>query len=352
MSVSVALLAAFHLLVNAIGSFLVGALVVGLAARAFRVGPGRVQQALFSIPFLKVVWDAAHGIPQGSYFWARLDGVEQRLGSFMAGAGFEVIVPRLHIAFASTTDRGKLASTVADFAAVGLSRHVAPRAPMVIAAVVLVIGAARVARRIARLVHGEGERDRLLVSARLIDTRSVRGREVSVLVSTRHHGAPFTGGLLRPYVCFPAATFAMLTPEGREAALLHELAHVAHRDLLLATVLDVLGDLLWFVPATRVVRRRFDAATEHLADRAAVRAGAAPVALATALLCVREALASDSTAAASALVRPRAELARRIEALLGRAPRPRLHLERAWVGALFIAWIAAVALRSTLGGHI
>ncbi|MFT3770274.1 MAG: M56 family metallopeptidase [Minicystis sp.] len=348
---TIALLAAFHLLVNAIGSFLVAAFIVALALRALRIGPGRAAQVAWSLPFLKVIWDAAHGIPADAFFWARLDGVQQRLGSFMAGAGVTYVVPKLQLALAALTDRGRLSSTMADLAAMVLDRRVSPRAPIVVAVALLAIGAARMAVRLARLVHGERERDRLHVSARLLDVRRVGRREVMVFASPAHRGAPFTGGLFRPYVCFPEATLATLTPAEREAALAHELGHVAHRDLLLATVLDLIGDVIWFVPFTRAVRRRFDASCEHLADRAALRAGASPVDLATALLRVRDAVACAPRAPASALVRPRAALARRIEAILGRAPRARLGLDRPWASALFLAWIAAATLLSTLCGH-
>jgi hypothetical protein len=124
---------------------------VAIAVRAFRIGPGRAAQVLWSVPFVKVVWEAAHGIPEGAFFWARLEGTQQRLGSFMVGAGLKYIVPLLSLGLAADTDHGRYPSTLGDLAAVFLSRRVAPGAPLVAAAALLGVGAARVAVRLVRL---------------------------------------------------------------------------------------------------------------------------------------------------------------------------------------------------------
>lgn len=349
--IRLALLAAFDLAINAIGSFLIATAVVGLAVLAFRIGPGRAARLLWSLPFVKTLWDAAHGIPDNAFFWARIEGTRQQLGSFFAGFGLHYVVPNMRIALAALTEKGRFPSTVADLAATALSRKVSPRAPLVVAAALLGIAALRIAWRIARIVSGERASLRLREEAVSLGQRVVGRRRVEVFVSSEHRGAPFTGGLFRAYVCFPRATWEMLSPGEREAALQHELAHVARRDLIVATVLDLAGDLLWFVPGTRFVRRRIDASTERLADAAAVRAGASPVDLAAALMSVREALAAGREAPVAALARPRSELAQRVAALLGRAPAPRLGFQRPWAAVLLSAWLAAVAMSSSLAGH-
>jgi Zn-dependent protease with chaperone function len=350
-----ALLAAFDLLLNAPGSFLVAALVVAVAVRLFRVGPGRAAQVLWAVPFVKTFFDAARGIPGDAFFWARFDGVVQRLGAFMAGGGFVFGVPTLQLRLGAVTEQGRYPSTVADLAATFLYRRVGPGAPAAVAVGLLAVAAARITARVGRLLVGEGERARLRAHARLLGTRRAGGREVEVFVSPEHRGAPFAGGVLRAYVCFPEAAFAALSPDERDAALEHELAHVAHRDLLLATALDLAGDVLWFVPGAGAVRRRFDAACEHLADGAAVRAGASPVSLAAALVRVHELVASHRAGPRMALLRPRSVLARRVAALLAPggpgAPGPRLGFQRRFAGPLLTGVIAAAALLSVLGGH-
>jgi beta-lactamase regulating signal transducer with metallopeptidase domain len=350
-SFSLPLYVAFDLVVNAVGSFAIAALIVALAVKATRLAPGRAAQALWAVPFAKVVWDAAQGIPGDAFFWVRLAGVRQRIGSFMVGGGMKAVVPAFHAAFAAITDVGKRPSTIGDYAAVFLTRRIGPSAPLVVAAAVLFVAAARLVLRSVRLVLGERELARLRARARLLEVRRVGPRRVEVFVSSDHRGAPFTGGVFSAYVCFPEATFEVLSLGERAASLEHELAHVAHRDLVLGTVLSLLEDVLWFVPGRAAVRRRFDTATEVLADRAAVNAGASPVDLAMALVRVHEALVATRAAPSTALIGFCSQLAERAARILGRAPRPRLGLDRPWAQALFAGWVAAAAIVSTLFGH-
>ena len=325
--------------------------VVALGVAALRIQPGRAARVLWSLPFAKAIWDAVHGIPADAFFWARIEGTRQTLGSFFAGAGLHLVVPSVRLGLAAITEKGRFPSTAADLVAGLLSRRVSPLAPAVIAALWIGVAFVRVGLRVSRIARGERVRLRLRAEAERLGDRFAGARRVEVFVSRAHVGAPFTGGLAQPYVCFPEATYALLSPDERAAALAHELAHVARRDLLVATALDLVGDLLWFVPGARLVRRRIDASTEYLADVAAVRAGASPLDLASALVRAREAIVRDTGALTAALVRPRSELARRVAALLGKAPRPRLGFGRPWAAALWTAWLAAIALTSTLAGR-
>ena len=67
-------------------------------------------------------------------------GTQQRLGSFMVGVGFEIVVPKIHIALGSLTDRGQFPSSAADLAAGLLSRRVSPVAPVVVAGATIAEG--------------------------------------------------------------------------------------------------------------------------------------------------------------------------------------------------------------------
>ncbi len=347
-----ALRVAFDLLVNALGSFGVGALFAALACAVLRPGPGRRAQLLWAIPFAKVVVDAAHGIPEDAFFWARATGVPHSQGSLRLGFGVaHFFVPEVQVGLAAATQRGALESTWADYAAMFCKKHGAPWAPALLAALVLGVGVALVARRLLRLVAGERSRARLRGHATLLDVRRLgrARREVEVFLSTEHEGAPFTGGLLRPYVCFPARTFAALSPAEREAALAHELGHVAGHDLALFTALGVLRDILWFVPGAGAVARRIEASAEHLADRAAVRSGASALDLASALVRTATLLVAGKAQATPALAGRGSQLARRVRALTAGAHRA--SRSRQIAGALACAWVIAAALSSTFAGH-
>src|SRR5262249_55153718 len=78
--------------------------------------------------------------------------------------------------------------------------------------------------------------------------RRMGGRNVTILVSNRVAGSPFTGGIFAPYVAFPEQVWERFCAEERRAALAHELAHVAEHHLLTTTLAGVVRDLFWFIP--------------------------------------------------------------------------------------------------------
>lgn len=80
--------------------------------------------------------------------------------------------------------------------------------------------------------------------------------------------SPAVWGVVRPVVLLPDD----LVPEHLDAALAHELAHVARRDLIAARLWALAHLLFWFQPLLIVARRRADAVRELACDRAAVRA--------------------------------------------------------------------------------
>lgn len=94
---------------------------------------------------------------------------------------------------------------------------------------------------------------------------------------------PLVKGSKRPILILPPDFFD--TPEQeREALILHELAHVLRRDYLCNLQHRLLLAGLWFQPAAWALLRRLGRDRELLCDQLAVERGAAPVALARALL--------------------------------------------------------------------
>jgi beta-lactamase regulating signal transducer with metallopeptidase domain len=184
-------------------------------------------------------------------------------------------------------------------------------------------------RRFARRMRA------LRAAALRIDTRFVGCRRVPVLISREYDGPPFTAGLLRPYVLLPARGVRGLREEQRRAVIEHELAHVRHLDVLLVGALLYVSAFFWFLPGVSWLVARIRALVEQSADDAAVRAGVDPVALASALVEVAEALTFA----------PEAELAvgRSRRALLARATRL-VSPERAGSRALGALRVLALAL--------
>lgn len=349
-------LVAFNLLFNGIGSFAIGALVALAAARLFRASPGRASVWLWSLPFAKLVLDAAHGIPDGSFLWLRARGVSQDLGSFQIGVGIERVVPKIHLALGALSGGVTYSQSGADLIASGLAKHVGDWAPGAI--VVLLVGGAvyGLARTMREAKRASTARARIesrpAIAIGLAGRRRVPIHVVPDLDALSGCSGPFTGGVFRPYVAFPARLWDALGPGEREAAILHELSHVSELHVPWMIGAGVLRDLFWFVPFMGRVHARLAAACEVAADTLAVARGADPVQLASALVRTRE---HGEAAPSHTLVlgAARGSLVGRVERLLrvdGAAPRhARL---RVVARALFVAWAAAiVVIALPFGNH-
>jgi Zn-dependent protease with chaperone function len=114
----------------------------------------------------------------------------------------------------------------------------------------------------------------------------VRPPGVEVLVSEHH--ALHCRGWLRPRVVMSTGTLGALSDQALRAALAHELAHVAHHDVLRNWILLLLRALQWFNPVAQAIGRRVAQELEWRADDRAASTTGAPLALAQALVrCAR-----------------------------------------------------------------
>ncbi len=95
-------------------------------------------------------------------------------------------------------------------------------------------------------------------------------------------------GWLKPVVLMPAAALMALSPEGLEALLTHELAHIRRGDFL-ANILQTFAEaLLFYHPAVWWLSRRIRQEREHCCDDAAVQACGDPILYASALAWLEE----------------------------------------------------------------
>ncbi|HEV8361919.1 MAG TPA: HEAT repeat domain-containing protein [Gemmatimonadaceae bacterium] len=83
---------------------------------------------------------------------------------------------------------------------------------------------------------------------------------------------PFTAGILRPVIVLPNVTRDW-SAEKQEAVLLHELAHVARRDLWTSLAAHVACAVHWFNPLVWVAARRLRIEGEKACDDAVLRFG-------------------------------------------------------------------------------
>ncbi len=107
-------------------------------------------------------------------------------------------------------------------------------------------------------------------------------RPETIAVSTRS-SPPHVAGFVIPRIVIPARLIECLTADELRGILLHEELHRRRRDPLRIALARCAAAVFFFYPLARHVLRRLAAATELLCDEGAVRAGAAPDALACAI---------------------------------------------------------------------
>ena len=113
-------------------------------------------------------------------------------------------------------------------------------------------------------------------------------RQVVLLTSARTV-APFTFGVGRPVIVLPRSFATTFTPEQQDAALAHELAHVAGFDSAWRGLSQSACAVLWWFPLVWLARRELDHASELVADEASLLVANGPDCLAECLLaCAKE----------------------------------------------------------------
>jgi heat shock protein HtpX len=159
-------------------------------------------------------------------------------------------------------------------------------------------------------------------------------------------GAFVTGAGKKTRVLLSPALAAELTADELEAILVHELAHVAARDVPVMVIAGLLRDLVAWNPLSHLALRRLVAEREFEADRCAASLTGKPLVVASSLLKMcehvrsRRLLASPSVA----FIRRRGPLRRRVQHLLAMADgtmAPRT------VGR--VPYVAAACLAAVLG---
>lgn len=101
----------------------------------------------------------------------------------------------------------------------------------------------------------------------LAEARRILGIRTAVdIVRSPICEAPAVLRVVRPVIVLPARGCDDLTDDELHALLLHELAHVARRDNLVALFTSLAGALLWFHPLVWVALRRLDTTREQSCD--------------------------------------------------------------------------------------
>lgn len=336
----------FQVLVSGAFSFLGAACIMLVGTRLLRLRDGRARLVAALLPFAKLAYEVARGVPDGGFYWLEQMGARQELGGFRAGLGLDHKGPIVDISLSAIWQGASYPQSAADVLSRALERHVAVHATAAVAAflcAVAVISAGRALFRFAR-----SDRNAWRAGAELLERRRVGPFTVNVFASTTWDGAPFATGLFAPSVCLPRSIVDALSDEEREAVVQHEIAHVRGRHALVVGALSLFERVFWFVPGLGALARHARAQLEICADDAAVRAGVAPEVLASALVRVAEIVVERRAAPALALFGKRSVAVRRVERLLER--RTATKRLRAAAGLFGLVLLTLTILRaSTLG---
>jgi beta-lactamase regulating signal transducer with metallopeptidase domain len=158
-------------------------------------------------------------------------------------------------------------------------------------------------------------------------------------------------GFRRPTVVLDADLVDRLDPLELEGVVAHELAHVQRRDNLMALLLSVTRDLLFFVPGGRWALRQLLVERERAADDLAIQTTQRPGALAGGLLKVLE---SAGHRHACAALLPAGTLVDRVQLLVDAPPAPsrrrRVGEFTAVTAAFAVVVLAATVVPRTIAG--
>lgn len=345
-----AALVCFNLLVNAAISLVACIALAHGACKLLRIERGQLRALVLATPLFKVAYEVARGVPEGAFFWAKLGGARQELGSFQLGLGFELpVVPVIDFSLGALFRGRTYPQSAADLLAAGLSKRVAPELPVVLGALLFALALFGVGRFAFEALHGARARRALLRAAQLRETRALGRRSVRVFVSDGWQGVPFAGGLLRPWLYIPAHVERALGAQEREAVIAHELAHIAHHDLLLLSAARLLSQALFFVPGARWLTRAIQAECELGADQRAIESVPA-LSLASALVRVAELCQRrEQVAAQLAFLRRGPGLRERVEILIAtQTSAPARRLRQSLMRWALAALAIAVLLRAVV----
>ena len=347
----------FNLLVNSIFSLVIGLMLIYFFLWFFRVETGRWKLFLLSLPFVKIVYDFARGVPAKSVLFSGVDpfSLPPKHQLLSVGAGFDGWTPFVSTVFSVNALDGKTYnSSIGDYFLLWIHRKFGNDVPLVIVTSVLAISFTLLIIRLVQYYRFEKRRraDRLSLNA--LRSISAGVRTVDVYVSPNFSGTPFTGGIIKPYICLPEDAVQKLNAEELNAVIAHEMGHVRYYDLIVTVAIQALGDLFWFVPGYRWLSRKIDRLREIVADSWAISSEVEPHFLASALLKLKEIPESNERFVLySAFFREKSLLRERVERLVGDTTekRSRFGWQNPFLRYVMAILISVVVLNSVFGGN-
>lgn len=260
------------------------ALAVVMAAVCAQVAPTPgLRKWCWTLPLFKVVADLLGGVPSNAYLLGPFVAERWDFGRFQLGVGFErpFLVPTLHGRLGASMHGEWFSLAVGDMPVNALAARGFGWVIPTLLSIALAVGVVRLVWR-ARAWLEFARAERMRRSAPVVERHRVHGREVRVIEHGDSTRGSYTSGVLSPVIWLSPAV-STTAEEERRAVIEHELAHVRQLDVLLFAVVRLLRDVFWFVPGLGFCAGRVQRQAELAADRAAIRNGCSPSALARAI---------------------------------------------------------------------
>ncbi len=346
-----------NLLVNSIFSLAIGLMLIYFFLWFFRVETGRWKLSLLSLPFVKIVYDFARGVPAKSVLFSGVDpfSLPPKHQLLSVGAGFDGWTPFVSTVFSvNALDGRTYNSSIGDYFLLWIHRKFGNDVPLVIVTSVLAVSFALLTIRLVQYYRFEKRRRADRASQESLKSIGVGVRKVDVYISPNFSGTPFTGGIIKPYICLPDDAVQKLSADELKAVIAHEIGHVRYYDLIVTVIIQSLGDLFWFVPGYRWLSRKIDRLREIVADGWAISSEIEPHSLASALLKLKEIPESNEHSVLySAFFRERSLLKERVERLVGDVieKRSRFGWQNPLIRYVLAIFISVVVLNSVFGGN-
>ena len=307
-----------------------------------RIAPtDNLKKWCLCLPFVKVTWLVAAGVPAGAYVASAFAGQRWDLGSFQLGLALRppMAVPRVVAELGAQRADAWYGLSVGD----GVTHFLVTRglswALLLVVVVLTLVAALKLGFRLSVWCRHARQDRRQQAWARRLGETSVFGRRVFLL--ERVDAQPSAvAGVFRPCVWVSKALVAA-PAEVRAAAIEHELCHLRHADVPTFALLGVVADALWFLPGRAYLLRRIHARAELAADTGALRRGADPLALAQAILC-------EAEGRRLALALNGSVVLERVARLTSRTPLPR---RRARLALLVASYLSAGLMLSHFFGY-
>lgn len=347
----------FNLFVNATFSLMIGLGLVLGCNRLMRANCGPWKLFLLSLPFVKVVYDFLKGVPSSSILMTNIDPyrVPPGVQKLSVGFGMNNFIPQIKALFTIRGfDGNQYGASVGDYLVYWLAHKFSPEFPLYMVYLVSAIALVLLCRRIFLGVAFELRRRKDRELSETCECKRLFLRSVDIYISHSFSGTPFTGGVFKPYICIPRDALENLSTAELEAVIAHELGHVQQFDLLITMLICALGDIFWFVPGYRWLCQKLERMREVIADQRAVRAGASPEILASALIKLKEvAMGEPAMVFYAPFFREKALLKVRVESLLGSPLEkpPRWAWRNIWSRSFITIWLIGAVLCSNLGGN-